>query len=213
MGGTGDITRRTLLERAARTGVAAAVAAALPLARELAAPAAARAADPSLDDATLQAVFDTLIPGRRAASTVSGAPIHPLAILGLDEQPGAVEADALALAKHPKIGFNLLAPVFLADLELRALPNGGDFLHLGRNGREATMIAGTAYDNPTRLVWEAAAAVAFAAFCGVASRQQDRAHAPGYAVMGLPGAAPGGYRDFSYRRRLARERTRHGYLP
>jgi hypothetical protein len=31
--------------------------------------------------------------------------------------------------------------------------------------------------------------------------------------MGLPGAAPHGYRDFSYRRRLARERTRHGYLP
>ena len=30
--------------------------------------------------------------------------------------------------------------------------------------------------------------------------------------MGLPGAAPGGYRNFSYGRKLARERTKRGYL-
>jgi hypothetical protein len=30
--------------------------------------------------------------------------------------------------------------------------------------------------------------------------------------MGLPGAAPRGYRGFSYRRRLAKERTRTGNL-
>ncbi len=188
---------------------AAAVVAALPLTRTL----DARAADPPFTDATLQAVFDTLIPGRKVARTVSGKAIHPRAILGLDDEPGAVEADALALAQHPKIGFTLLAPVFLADLELRSLAAGGDFLSLGRSGREAAMIAGTAYDNPTRLVWEAAAAVAFAAFCGVASVKQDAEHAPGYGVMGLPGAAPGGYARASYRRRLARERTRTGSLP
>lgn len=205
----GDITRRTLLGRAAALGVAAAVGAALPLART----PVARAADPAFDDATLQAVFDTLIPGRRVARTVSGAPIHPKAILGLDDAPGAVEADALALAKHPKIGFSALAPVFLADLEVRSLAQGGDFLTLGRKGREAAMVSGTAYDNPTRLVWEATAAVAFAAFCGVASVKQDRAHAPGYRVMGLPGAAPDGYWDASYRRRLSRERTKNGSLP
>jgi hypothetical protein len=35
----------------------------------------------------------------------------------------------------------------------------------------------------------------------------------GYRVMGYPGAAPNGYPDsFSYRRRLARERTGKGYL-
>lgn len=188
---------------------AAAVVAALPLARGW----PALAADPPFTDATLQAVFDTLIPGRKVARTVSGQPIHPRAILGLDDQPGAVEADALALSRHPKIGFDLLAPVFLADLEVRALAAGGDFLALDRRGREAALIAGTAYDNPTRLVWEAAAAVAFAAFCGVAAPQQDAEHAPGYRVMGLPGAAPGGYARFSYRRRLARERTRAGSLP
>jgi hypothetical protein len=31
-------------------------------------------------------------------------------------------------------------------------------------------------------------------------------------MMGYPGAAPHGYRSFSYRRKLARERTRHGSL-
>lgn len=205
----GDITRRTLLARAAMLGVAAAIGAALPLART----PVARAADPGFDDATLQAVFDTLIPGRKVSRTVSGAAVHPRAILGLDDTPGAVEADALALAKHPKIGFTALAPVFLAELELRSVAQGGDFLTLGRGGREAAMVAGTAYDNPLRVVWEATAAVAFAAFCGVAAVKQDREHAPGYRVMGLPGAAPNGYWDASYRRRLARERTRHGYLP
>jgi hypothetical protein len=200
-----SLTRRAVLREAA----AAAVVAALPFAR----PWPALAQPPVLPDATLQAVFDTLIPGRKVARTVSGREIHPRAILGLDDEPGAVEADALALSQHPKIGFTLLAPVFLAELELRALLQGGDFLSLGRGGREAAMIAGTAYDNPTRLIWEAAAAVAFAAFCGVASVHQDPEHAPGYRVMGLPGAAPGGYARASYRRRLARERTRTGSLP
>ena len=36
--------------------------------------------------------------------------------------------------------------------------------------------------------------------------------ASGYRVMGLPGTAPGGYKGFSYNRKLARERTKRGYL-
>jgi hypothetical protein len=75
-------------------------------------------------------------------------------------------------------------------------------------------IGGLAYDNPDRLLWEAAAAVPFTAFCAAALvPEQVAAKASGYRVMGLPGAAPGGYpRDFSYGRRLSRERTRHGSL-
>jgi len=38
------------------------------------------------------------------------------------------------------------------------------------------------------------------------------AKASGYRVMGLPGVAPKGYKSFSYRRRLSRERTKKGYL-
>ena len=54
----------------------------------------------------------------------------------------------------------------------------------------------------------------FTAFCAAAlTRNATAADAPGYRVMGLPGVAPNGYRNFSYRRRLSRERTRHGYLP
>src|SRR5688572_16189369 len=104
-----DLTRRALLQRAGALGLAAAVTSALPAARLLDAPAA-EAADPNLADATLQAYFDTIIPGRRAARTDLGNPIHPQSIAGVDREPGAVEADALLLAKHPRIGFETLAP-------------------------------------------------------------------------------------------------------
>jgi hypothetical protein len=74
--------------------------------------------------------------------------------------------------------------------------------------------AGLAFSNPDRVVWEAAAAVAFTAFCAAATipNATDR-NAVGYAVMGHPGTAPHGYRDFSYRKPLNRGRTKHGYLP
>jgi hypothetical protein len=72
---------------------------------------------------------------------------------------------------------------------------------------------GLAYGNPSRTVWEAAAAVPFTAFCAAALIPEQTANrACGYRVMGLPGAAPRGYRRFSYRRRLARGRTRRGNL-
>jgi hypothetical protein len=204
-------TRREFLHRAAVVGAGAAVTAALPVARDL---PRAQAAGTVPGDGTLQAVYDTLIPGRKVSRTVSGRPIHRLAILGLDPEPGAVEADALALGHDPKIGFDLLAPAFLADLEARALVHGGaPFLRLDRRGREATLLDGLGYENPTRLVWEAAAAVAFAAFCGVASPEQTKKGCPGYAVMGLPGAAPDGYGNASFGRRLSHERTAHGSLP
>ncbi len=57
-----------------------------------------------------------MIPGRRVDVTVSGQAIHPQAIAGVDDEPGAVEADALVLCHHPLIGFDTLAPPFLADL-------------------------------------------------------------------------------------------------
>jgi hypothetical protein len=62
-------------------------------------------------------------------------------------------------------------------------------------------------------VWEAAAAVPFTAF--LAAAEQPNAtidSASGYQVMGYPGTALNGYKDYSYRRKLARERTTHGYL-
>ena len=54
----------------------------------------------------------------------------------------------------------------------------------------------------------------FTAFCAAALIvNATSAQAVGYAVMGLPGAAPKGYSDFSYRRVLASERTKNGSLP
>jgi hypothetical protein len=210
------ITRRTLLDRAARTGLAATIASALPIA-ELMAPARAPAAGVGgiEFDGALQAFADTIIPGRKAAKTDLGNAIHPQAIAGVDTLPGAVETDALALYHHPLVGFDALEPAFLADLQARSLQQGGEFLTLDFDGRVAVCKGGLAYDNPERLLWEAAAAVPFTAFCAAALiPAQTAAKASGYRVMGLPGAAPGGYRHgFSYGRKLSREHTAKGYLP
>jgi hypothetical protein len=199
-----DLTRRGLLQRASAAALALSLATA-PRAR------AQSTADP---DGTLQAFADTMLPGRMIATTESGAAIHPQAIAGVDGRPGAVEADALALYHHPKIGFDALEPAFLAELSTRSVAQGGDFLSLPWDARVAVCIGGLAYDNPTRTLWEAAAAVPFTAFCAAALEPQTAAKAPGYRVMGLPGAAPHGYRTgYSYRRALSRERTKHGSLP
>ncbi len=125
-----------------------------------------------------------------------------------------METDALALCHHPLVGFDALIPPFLADLETRSLQQGGPFLSLPFDKRVAVCEAGLAYDTPERLLWEAAAAVPFTAFCAAALvPEQVAAKASGYRVMGLPGQAPGGYKGYSYRRRLARERTKHGSMP
>lgn len=202
-----ELTRRRLLQRASAT---AALLAAAPV---VALPAqAATVPDP---DGTLQAFADTIIPGRKVAATALGGAVHPAAIAGVDPEPGGVEADALALFHHPNIGFDALEGPFLSELETRSAAHGGHFLDLPFAGRTAVCIEGLAYDNPARLLWEAAAAVPFTAFCAATLVPEQTADkAPGYRVMGLPGAAPRGYRTgYSYRRRLAKERTRTGSLP
>jgi hypothetical protein len=205
------LSRRQILARASALGLAALVAEALPIAHQQPARAAS---PPGLTDATLQAFADTMLPGCRVTHTDLGNPVDPLAIAGVDPLPGAVQADALALYHHPEVGFDALAPAFLAELEVRSLAHGGDFLHLPFDKRVQTCLAGLDYGNPTRLVWEAAAAVPFTAFCAAALiRNATARDACGYQVMGLPGTAPNGYRNFSYRRKLSHERTRNGSLP
>jgi hypothetical protein len=217
-GGQTPLSRRDFLQRTSVVGTAALVASALPLAERLMADVA-YAADPTLDDATLQAFADTIIPGRRAAQTDLGDAIHPQAIAGVDPDPGAVEADALRLFHHPLIGFDALEPAFLTELSLRSLPQGGPFLTLPYDKRVEVVIAGFDFGNPTRLLWEAAAAVPFTAFCAAAVHPfGNDQNASGYRVMGYPGGGPNEAPvmypySFSYRRRLARGRTKKGYLP
>ena len=202
------------MRRAGHAGLAAAIASAMPVAARMARPEGALAQDPSLLDGTLQAFFDTILPGRKVELTELGHPIHPLAIAGVDPEPGGVEADALLLAHNPLIGFDALAPALIADLEARSLAQGGPFLSLDYDRRERVCVAGLAFSNPDRAVWEAGAAVPFTAFCAAANVvNATRATSVGYQVMGHPGTAPKGYRDFSYRRRLNRERTKRGNLP
>jgi hypothetical protein len=162
----------------------------------------------------MQGYYDTLIPGRAAGTTDLGHEIHPKAIPGVDPDPGAVEADALLLGQDPRLGFTALVAPFLVEVEALAVVRGGGFLDLGYTDREQVCLTGLAFSNPTRSVWEAAAAVAFTAFCAAATQiNPTSATASGYRVMGHPGTAPEGYRDFSYGRQLSREMTGRGYLP
>lgn len=213
-----ELSRRDFLQRTSALGAAALVASALPLAERLTR-GVAYAANPTLDDATLQAFADTILPGRKAATTDLGDPIDPQAIAGVDPDPGAVEADALRLFHDPLIGFDALEPAFLTDLSTRALQQGGLFLSLPFDKRVQTLLGAFDFSNPTRLLYEAAAAVPFTAFCAAGEHAfGNSSNASGYRVMGYPGGGPNDAPvmypySFSYRRRLAKERTKKGYLP
>jgi hypothetical protein len=208
-----ELSRRQFIQRAGVLGAGALIASAVPLAARMATPGKAQA-NVALQDGTMQAFYDTLIPGRAASTTDLGNEIHPKAIAGVDPDPGAVEADALLLGQDPRLGFTALVAPFLAELEAFALTHGADFLDLSYEGREQVCLSGLSFSNPTRSVWEAAAAVAFTAFCAAATQvNPTSATASGYRVMGHPGTAPEGYPDFSYGRQLSREMTSKGYLP
>jgi hypothetical protein len=208
------LSRRQVLQRATVLGLGGLVLSALPAADRILSSVAPSEAAVNLADATLQAVADTMIPGRKASLTDLGNEIHPKAIAGVHGEPGAVEADSLLLYHHPLIGFDALEPAFLADVEARSLLRGGQFLDLTFANRIEVMKGGLAATNPSVQVWEAALAVPFAAFLSEATQVNARIEtASGYQVMGHPGIAPNGYADYSYRRKLSRERTAAGSLP
>lgn len=208
-----EFSRREFVRRAGVLGTGALIASAIPVAARIVVPESALAQGPATD-ATLQAFFDTIIPGRPATTTDLGHVIHPGAIAGVDAEAGGVEADALLLSHNQRIGFDTLAPAFLADLEARAVPEGGPFLTLDYESRERVVVAGLSFSNGTRLLWEAATAIPFTAFCAAATqRSPNWKTASGLRVMGHPGTAFRGYRNFSWRRKLARGRTKTGNLP
>jgi hypothetical protein len=213
-----ELSRRDFLQRTSALGAAVLVASALPVAERLIVPGSAAAADPDLADATLQAFADTIIPGRKAATTDLGDAIHPKAIAGVDAGPGAVEADVLRLFHHPLIGFDALEPALLADLATRALPQGGAFLDLPYEKRVTVLLAGFDFANPGRVLYEAAAAVPFTAFAAAAVHPYGtNKNASGYKAMGFPGGGPNSAPvmypySFSYGKKLARGRTRKGNL-
>jgi hypothetical protein len=207
-----ELSRRDFLRDTSLLGAAALIASAVPVAERILAADPAIAAAPT-DEATMQAFADTIIPGRKAATTDLGDEIHPDAIAGVDDEPGAVEADVMRLYHHPLTGFDALEPVLLADLSTRSLQQGGPFLGLDFDARTAVLLGALSFDNPERVLYEAAAAVPFTAFCAAAVHETGTSkNASGYRVMGYPGAAPQGYRRYSYGRKLARDFTRKGYL-
>jgi hypothetical protein len=208
-----ELSRRDLLRHATVLGTAGLIASAMPAAERILAATPAHAAV-AADEATMQAFADTIIPGRKTAKTDLGDGVHPQAIAGVDGEPGAVEADVMRLYHHPLTGFDALEPAFLADLNVRSLRHGGPFLGLGFEERTAVVLEALSFDNEDRVLYEAAAAVPFTAFCAAAIHPVGTwKNASGYRVMGYPGAAPQGYRRYSYGRKLARDFTKKGYLP
>jgi hypothetical protein len=208
------LSRRQVLQRASALGLGGLVLSALPIAERILAAAPAAAATPSVADGTLQAFADTMIPGRKASRTDLGSDIHPLAIAGVHSEPGGVQADALVLYHDPRIGFDALEPPFLSELSSRSLPRGGQFLDLPFDKRVEVCLEGLAASNSSVQVWEAAAAVPFAAFLAAATQANATIDtASGLQVMGHPGTAPQGYASFSYGKRLSTERTTTGSLP
>ncbi len=206
------LSRRQVLQRATALGLGGFVLSALPVAERILATAPASAATLA-SDGTLQAFADTLVPGCLVDLTDLGNEVHPQAIAGVHPEPGAVQADALLLYHDPRIGFDALEPAFLTELSTRSLPRGGDFLSLPFAKRVEVCLEGLAPSNPSVQVWEAAAAVPFTAFVAAATQVNATIDtASGYKVMGYPGTAPNGYADYSYRRKLSRERTAKGYL-
>ena len=98
-------------------------------------------------------------------------------------------------------------------MSTRSLEHGGPFLGLDFEQRTEVLLGALSFDNPDRVLYEAAAAVPFTAFCAAAVHEVGTSkNASGYRVMGYPGARPQGYRRYSYRRQLAREFTKKGYL-
>jgi hypothetical protein len=210
----GLLSRRQVLQRATALGLGGFVLSALPAAERFLSSVEPALAEPNLTDATLQAVADTIIPGRKADRTDLGNEIHPKAIAGAHSEPGAVQADALLLFHEPRIGFDALQAAFLTELETRSLTRGGHFLDLPFDARVAVCVDGCSASNPTAVVWEAAAAVAFAAFLVVATQRNATIDtASGLQVMGHPGTAPNGYAEYSYGKKLSQERTATGSLP
>jgi hypothetical protein len=210
----GLLSRRDILKRASVLSLGGLILSALPVADRILAAAPPAEAAVNLADATLQAVADTLIPGRPAQLTDLGNEIHPKAIAGAHHEPGAVQTDALVLFHSPLIGFDLLEPAFLAELETRSLLRGGQFLDLTFAKRVAVCVDGLNPSNPSIVVWEAAVAVAFASFIAAATQRNATIDtASGYQVMGYPGTAPNGYAAYSYGRKLSREATTNGSLP
>ncbi|MEA2374549.1 MAG: enediyne biosynthesis protein, partial [Thermoleophilaceae bacterium] len=182
-----ELSRRDFVQRVGALGVGAFVASALPLAERMirADPALASV---SIDDATLQAFADTLIPGRKASKTDLGDEIHPQAIAGMDSAPGAVESDALRVFHDPLVGFPAVAGPFLADLSLRSLQQGNpSFLLLSYDKRVQVCLAALSFSNGSRVLYEAAAAVPFAAFCAAVEHPIGTSqNCSGYRVMGYP---------------------------
>lgn len=202
-----QISRRQVLRL-----VAAAVAA-TPLLTE--APAAGAATLPILDvRQTLEAWADTIVPGEKRSATDH-------AVAGASDGPGAVQAGVWDLLNDPQAGLQPALPAIAVLLNTEAssyaLAHGvrldllrPPFVALPFGDRTALALRLLDPAHVDQLLWYAVAAMAMLAFHTAA--HLDTATAvrdghPGLAWIRFPMPDADGlwrYRDFSYRRALAR---------
>ena len=100
-------------------------------------------------------------------------------------------------------------------METRSLLRGGQFLDLPFAKRVAVCVDGLDAVEPER---RRLGGRRRRRRSRRSSRRRPSANATidtasGYQVMGYPGTAPNGYADYSYGRKLSRERTSNGSLP
>ena len=206
----GELSRRDFLARAGALGLGATIAAALPYAARMAVarPGARRGPDrrhPAgvlRHDRPRQAGPGPADRARQPDRPEGDRRRRPRARRGLHRRAGARPQPADRLHDRSSPPSSPTSP--------RARwPRAALFLDLDYEARERVCLAGLAFSNPDRVVWEAAAAIPFTAFCAAGNVADATAKtAAGYAVMGHPGTAPNGYEDFSYGMKLNRGRTK-----
>jgi len=163
---------------------------------------------------TLEAFADTLIPGRRRFD-------GDMAIAGVVEGPGAVQAGAVDLMWFPPAAVGPVLPGFVSTLNSRATtyaaqhhlvidPTLPPFVALGFADRTRLCLELLDPTAPDYLLWWALAAMPFLAFHTAGhlhTADAVRDGHPGLRAIGFPHPDRDGlwrFPHFSYRRKLAR---------
>jgi hypothetical protein len=199
------MSRRRMLQ------LVAAATAAVPLVQNVGSGVAAASGD--LDQSTLEAWADTIVPGQKRNAT-------DRAIAGACAGPGAVQAGAWDLMNDPEVGLQPAIPAVATLLNGAAadyaVANGvpltltdPPFVALPFAHRTALALQLLDPSRQDQLLWYAIAAIAMLAFHTAAQLDTAaavRAGHPGLAWIGFPAPDPDGlwrFPEFSYRRVLA----------
>ena len=148
--------------------------------------------------ATLEALADTVVPGRKRWPT-------DRAVAGVDDTPGAVEAGAMAVLTHPAAGISDGVAAMADLLNEHARESAGDpldcapFVSLAYDARVALLQRLCAPETPSRELWFLVMLFAYMAYDSAPhldTATAVRSGHPGLKAMGfLPPDADGLWRN------------------